>query len=160
MEGWKEAPLHEPFRSLKVYAGYVLPGPESPILKFLLLARQLSPGWLTLQPPSLFFPSQTGKELWKWFPGYVTVDQLSQLPLGTHSRVNYPLWKSHLSSNLWAWSPFRLVPFPFWTLLLLIGCDVHLPCMPQNIVPCSLLPGLPYLFPFLLFLGLRESLWT
>lgn len=74
--------------------------------------------------------------------------------------VNYPLWKSHLSSNPWAQSPFRLVPSPFWTLLLLISCDVHLLCMPQNIVPCSPLPRLPYLFPFLVFLGPGESLWT
>lgn len=74
--------------------------------------------------------------------------------------VNYPLWKSHLSSNPWAQSPLRLVPSPFWTLLLLIGCDIHLLCMPQNIVSCSSLSGLPYLFPFLLFLRLGESLWT
>lgn len=74
--------------------------------------------------------------------------------------VNYPLWKSHLSSNPWAQSPFRLVPSHFWTLLLLIVCDVHLLCMPQNIVPCSPLPGFPSLFPFLLFLGLGAALWS
>ena len=65
-----------------------LSGPGPPILKFLqLLATQYSPGWLPLQLPSVFL-SQTGKELWKQFPGCVIADQLSQLPLETCS-VSY-----------------------------------------------------------------------
>lgn len=41
MEELKEGPLREPFRLLKGSGGQALPGPESPIRKFLQpLARQ------------------------------------------------------------------------------------------------------------------------
>lgn len=61
--------------------------------------------------------------------------------------VNYPLWKSHLSSNPWARSFSGWCPLVFWTSLFLIGCDIYLLCMPQSVlsgffsswmsIPCS-----------------------
>lgn len=66
--------------------------------------------------------------------------------------VNYPLWKSHLSSNPWARSFSGWCPLVFWTSLFLIGCDIYLFCMPQAVLSGFSLPGWPYLLTLELIL--------
>lgn len=58
--------------------------PLSPSFLTAKLTELHPPGWLAHQLPSPFL-SQTRKELWKQFQGSVSVDQLYQLPPGTHS---------------------------------------------------------------------------
>lgn len=117
---------------------HALPGPESPTLRFLQLpAMQDSPGRLPRQLPSAFL-SQPGKEQRMQFPGCHCPSALpaaSGNPLHeliTHcEKAIYPQAPEHRALSGWC-------PLGFWTLLLLIGCDVHLLCMPQNILPGSL----------------------
>lgn len=163
-KGWRRVPLCEHFRSLKGHAGHGLPGPGHP---FSCSFSHL-PGRRPLNPHDfycnfhLYSPAKQAKSC-ESNPQAMSLSISFPCCLQEPTpRVNYPLWKSHLSSNPWAQSPFRLVPSRFWTLLLLIGCDVHLLSMPQNIVPCHPLPGFPSLFAVLWFTGLGHpcGLWT